>query len=345
MVYYPLPEFAEGVGVPDAMRYVVRAPNAAALAGAARETVRGLDPTLPITDVETLETLVARARGERAFVMVLLVIAAGLALLLGSIGLYGVVSYLVAQRRREIAIRMAVGAQVTDVRRLVLVDAGWMALLGVVLGAGAAAALTRRLQAVLFETAPPRPRRLRHRLGAAGRDLPARELAPRPPRRGHRPDDDPARRVDFGRVRRAGRRRGAPGPPAARRWTRLGHPPIGAGRPGPGWLFLGYVPLRTPESAREAGSWNDTDCARSGRSGGAAVRSDGSRLVRVGADGGGEPAAGGAASRVTVPTAKARVPGRCVSCVPPPVPEQVGAGRRHLVPGRCVPRPGAAGIA
>ena len=83
----------------------------------------------------------------------LLVIAAGLALLLGSIGLYGVVSYLVAQRRREIAIRMAVGAQVTDVRRLVLVDAGWMALLGVVLGAGAAAALTRRLQAVLFETA------------------------------------------------------------------------------------------------------------------------------------------------------------------------------------------------
>ena len=157
MVYYPLPEFAEGVGVPDAMRYVVRAPNAAALAGAARDTVRGIDPTLPITDVETLETLVARARGERAFVMVLLVIAAGLALLLGSIGLYGVVSYLVAQRRREIAIRMAVGAQVTDVRRLVLVDAGWMALLGVVLGVGAAAALTRRLQAVLFETTPLDP--------------------------------------------------------------------------------------------------------------------------------------------------------------------------------------------
>ena len=91
--------------------------------------------------------------GERAFVMVLLVIAAALALLLGSIGLYGVVSYLVAQRGREIAIRMAVGAQVTDVRRLVLVDAGAMALIGVVLGAGAAVALTRRLQALLFETA------------------------------------------------------------------------------------------------------------------------------------------------------------------------------------------------
>ena len=157
MVYYPIPEFTAGVGVPDAMRYVVRAPNATALAGATRETVRGLDRNLPITDVETLETLVGRARGERAFVMVLLVIAAALALLLGSIGLYGVVSYMVAQRRREIAIRMAVGAQVIDVRRLVLSEAGGMALLGVVLGAASAMVLTRRLQALLFETAPLDP--------------------------------------------------------------------------------------------------------------------------------------------------------------------------------------------
>ena len=89
--------------------------------------------------------------------MVLLVIAAVLALLLGSIGLYGVVSYMVAQRRREIAIRMAVGAQVTDVRRLVLVEAGWMALVGVAAGVASAVALTRRLQALLFETAPLDP--------------------------------------------------------------------------------------------------------------------------------------------------------------------------------------------
>ncbi len=157
MVYYPVPEFTPGVGVPDAMRYVVRAPNVAALAGAARDAVRELDRSLPITDVDTLETLVGRARGERAFVMVLLVIAAALALLLGSIGLYGVVSYVVAQRGREIAIRMAVGAQVTDVRRLVLVDAGGMALLGVALGVASAVVLTRRLQALLFETAPLDP--------------------------------------------------------------------------------------------------------------------------------------------------------------------------------------------
>ena len=157
MAYYPIPGVIGGVGVPPVMQYVVRAPNAAALAGAARETVRGLDPTLPIADVETFETLVGRARGERAFVMVLLAIAAALALLLGSIGLYGVVSYMVAQRRREIAIRMAIGAQVIDVRRLVLSEAGAMALLGVALGVASAVVLTRRLQALLFETAPLDP--------------------------------------------------------------------------------------------------------------------------------------------------------------------------------------------
>ena len=157
MAYYPLPGITGGEGVPAGMRFVVRAPNAAALAGAVREMVRGLDPTLPLAEVETLETLVGRARGERAFVMTLLAVSAGLALLLGSVGLYGVVSYMVAQRRREIAIRMAVGAQVSDVRRLVLTEAGALALLGAALGIGAAMALTRRLQALLFETSPLDP--------------------------------------------------------------------------------------------------------------------------------------------------------------------------------------------
>ena len=157
MVYHPIPPGGGEQPVPAAMRYAVRAPNAAALAAGVREAVGGLDPALPIADVETLETLVARARGERAFVMVLLVVAAGLALLLGMVGLYGVVSYTVAQRRREIAVRMAVGAQVADVRRLVLTEAGGLALVGAALGIGAAAALTWRLQALLFETSPLDP--------------------------------------------------------------------------------------------------------------------------------------------------------------------------------------------
>ena len=157
MAYYPAAGVVNGEDVPAAMRYVVRAPRAAGLAGAVREVVRRLDPTLPIADVETLETLVGRARGERAFVMVLLAAAAGLALLLGAVGLYGVVSYTVAQRRREIAVRVAVGAQGPDVRRLVLTEAGATALTGAALGIGAAAALTHRLRALLFETDPLDP--------------------------------------------------------------------------------------------------------------------------------------------------------------------------------------------
>ena len=157
MAYYPLPGITGGEATPAVMRYLMRGANAAGLSGAVREAVRGLDPTLPIAEIETLETLVGRARGTRAFVMALLAVSAGLALLLGSVGLYGVVSYMVAQRRREIAVRMAVGAQVTDVRRLVLTEAGALALLGALLGIGAAVVLTRRLQALLFETSPLDP--------------------------------------------------------------------------------------------------------------------------------------------------------------------------------------------
>ena len=158
MVYFPVASRGPVVSdLPWPMRYIVRAPNTAALAAAVREAVRELDPALPVYDVETLETLVGRARGTRAFVMVLLIVAAGLALVLGAVGLYGVVSYMVAQRRREIAIRMAVGAQASDLTRLVLAEAGGLALLGVTLGIAAALAVTRQLQAILFETSPLDP--------------------------------------------------------------------------------------------------------------------------------------------------------------------------------------------
>ncbi|MEE8128712.1 MAG: ABC transporter permease [Vicinamibacterales bacterium] len=158
LVYYPLARGPEDDRqVPLAMSYVVRAEETDLIVGLVRDVVRALDPNLPISDVVTLETLVAQARTERAFVMVLLIIAAALALVLGSVGLYGVISYMVAQRRHEIAIRMAIGAQMTDIHRMVLVEAGWMALLGTALGIGSALLLTRRLQALLFETSPLDP--------------------------------------------------------------------------------------------------------------------------------------------------------------------------------------------
>lgn len=155
MAYYPLAVANAGGGdVPWRMGYVVRTANAESFTGAAARTVRELDARLPISDVATLETLAAQARAGREFVMILLVIAAGSTLLLGAVGLYGVVSCSIAQRRREIAVRVAVGAQARDVRRLVLAEAGWMVLAGMAPGIGAAVLLARRFQVILFETDP-----------------------------------------------------------------------------------------------------------------------------------------------------------------------------------------------
>ncbi len=158
IAYYPLASRLNGeLRVNSAMSFIVRAENTGVVAGPSRAAVRELDSGLPVSDVDTLETLVGRARAQRAFVMTLLLIASSFAVLLGAIGLYGVISYVVAQRRREIAIRMAVGAQLGDIRRQVLTEAGWLALAGIGLGLGSAVVLTRRLQALLFETSPIDP--------------------------------------------------------------------------------------------------------------------------------------------------------------------------------------------
>ena len=158
IAYYPLAyQFGDTLRAPLAMSYVVRTDNTSAVAAPARAAVRALDPGLPISEVETLDTLVRRARAQRAFVMTLLLVASAFAVVLGAVGLYGVIAYVVAQRRREIAIRMALGAQLADIRRQILSEAGWLALTGTALGLGGAVVLTRRLQALLFETSPLDP--------------------------------------------------------------------------------------------------------------------------------------------------------------------------------------------
>ena len=158
MTYYPwISPIGNREPVSASMRFVLRAPDAAGLAGAVREVVGAIDPNLPVSNVETLETLIARSQQERVFVMVLLITAAALALLLGAVGLYGVIAYTVAQRRRELAIRLAIGAQASEVSRLVVTEAAWMAAAGVAVGIAAAVALTRRMQALLYETSPVDP--------------------------------------------------------------------------------------------------------------------------------------------------------------------------------------------
>ncbi|MEE2635631.1 MAG: ABC transporter permease, partial [Acidobacteriota bacterium] len=158
LVYYPLAvDRGDDLDVPTGMTFVLRGADTNNFLTPARGAVRALDPTLPISDLQTMDSLLDRARVQRSFVMVLLVTASVFAVLLSAIGLYGVISYVVAQRRREIAIRMAIGARLADIRRLVLVEAGWMALVGTGLGIGVSVALTRRLQSLLFETSPLDP--------------------------------------------------------------------------------------------------------------------------------------------------------------------------------------------
>lgn len=140
------------------LTYVLRAEsNPLALLPAVRAAVGGLDPQLPIANVSTLEESLAETIAARRFIMVLLAAFAAIAALLAAIGIYGVVSYLVAQRTRELGVRMALGAHRGDVLRLVLAQSLRQVLPGVVLGSVAALALTRLLRSQLFGIAPHDP--------------------------------------------------------------------------------------------------------------------------------------------------------------------------------------------
>ena len=136
-----------GVGTPA---YVVKTTRADAIANEVRAAMQEPYPGAPVYRVFTMEALAARANAQLSFTMLLLAIAAGLALVLGAVGLYGVLSYVVSQRTREIAVRMALGAEAPRVRRMVVVQGGRVALLGVLLGVLAALGLTGVLESLLF---------------------------------------------------------------------------------------------------------------------------------------------------------------------------------------------------
>jgi putative ABC transport system permease protein len=128
------------------------------IADAARKTVYSLDGNLPAGNVRTLEELVARSISQPRFYMTLLAVFAGVALVLAAIGIFGVLSYAVAQRTREIGIRMALGAHAGSVLGLVVREALLMSSVGVIIGVAAAFLLTEWLVAqLLFETSPHDP--------------------------------------------------------------------------------------------------------------------------------------------------------------------------------------------
>jgi putative ABC transport system permease protein len=133
------------------MTLVVRGPaDAATMGQAMRQAVREADPGLPVYGVRTMEEYLARTLTPKRLMMLVLALFAGVALTLAAVGIYGVMSYAVAQRTSEIGIRLALGANPRDVLRLVVGQGMALTVAGVAIGLGAAYWLTRLIATLLF---------------------------------------------------------------------------------------------------------------------------------------------------------------------------------------------------
>ncbi|HSW29765.1 MAG TPA: ABC transporter permease [Longimicrobiales bacterium] len=151
--------YEAGAYTPRSVGYAVRVQSGdpGALLPAVREAVWSVNPVLPLAQERTLEEIADRSMAQTSFTLIMLAIAAGVALFLGSVGIYGVISYVVSQRTREIGVRMAMGAEEADVSRMVLRQAGLLAGMGVVVGLAAAAGVTRLMASLLFGVSPLDP--------------------------------------------------------------------------------------------------------------------------------------------------------------------------------------------
>jgi ABC-type antimicrobial peptide transport system permease subunit len=122
-----------------------------------RSAVWSVNPNLPLANVRALEEILENSMARTSFTLVMLGIASAAAILLGAVGIYGVISYSVSQRTREIGVRMALGAERRDVSRLVLGEGLPLIAAGLALGVGAAFGLTRLMSSLLFGVSPVDP--------------------------------------------------------------------------------------------------------------------------------------------------------------------------------------------
>jgi hypothetical protein len=151
VVYYPLTGPAPRAWAVGTPAYVVQSPRAAFIGGEVRELVRQVAPEAPVYREFTMAFLARRSMVQLSFTMLTLGVVAALAMLLGAVGLYGVLAYVVAERTREIGVRMALGATAGAVRRLVVTQGLKVVLVGAAIGLAAALASTRLLKALLYE--------------------------------------------------------------------------------------------------------------------------------------------------------------------------------------------------
>ena len=127
------------------------------LAAPVRDVVRSMDPDLPVFRVRSMEQIIATSLAPRRFTMWLLGVFASLAMILSAVGIYGVIAYSVAQRTRELGLRIALGAQRTQIFRLVVQEGMLYATSGLLLGIAGAFALTRTMESLLFGVVPTDP--------------------------------------------------------------------------------------------------------------------------------------------------------------------------------------------
>ena len=140
------------VGAVRAVTFAIRSERAGteAFLNEIRQAVWSVNSTLPVASVQTMQEVYGRSLARTSFTLVMIGIAGAMALTLGVIGIYGVISYTVSQRQREIGIRLALGAQGGDVLRMVLRQGAKLALAGVAIGVCAAFGLTQLMRNLLF---------------------------------------------------------------------------------------------------------------------------------------------------------------------------------------------------
>jgi ABC-type antimicrobial peptide transport system permease subunit len=122
-----------------------------------RQSVWSVNPNLPLANVHTLEYFYKRSLGRTSFTLVMLGVAGAMALLLGVVGIYGVIAYSVSQRRREIGIRMALGAQQKALTSMFVRHGLFLTGIGIVCGLTAAIVLMRLMSSLLFKVSPVDP--------------------------------------------------------------------------------------------------------------------------------------------------------------------------------------------
>ena len=147
------------VSLRRSLNYVVRSSRAGSQSflAALQQAVWSVDPNLPLANITTLEQLYEKSMARTSFTLVLLAIAGAMAMLIGLVGIYGVISYAVTQRTREIGIRMALGAEQAKLAKMFISQGLLLTLIGVACGLAAALALTRLMSSLLFEVKPVDP--------------------------------------------------------------------------------------------------------------------------------------------------------------------------------------------